>query len=153
MREKHMWEVQLRNLGGPNYMRFASKMTDEGGREVAGHKGYKYFGRARELPGVKELFDELKSSPKDETKKALSDIRKNVDANYYGFNRDEEDGSLLAYEAQKEVESWKIISQSTEGELKPGWESLPDNWQIPTGKEVMQFLVERRKKQLLDGLS
>ena len=41
MREKHMWEVQLRNLGGPNYMRFAAKMTDEEGREIPGHRGYK----------------------------------------------------------------------------------------------------------------
>src|ERR1700712_263979 len=55
MREKHMWEVQLRNLGGPNYMRFGPKMYDEDGREVPGSRGYKYFGRAKELPGVKEL--------------------------------------------------------------------------------------------------
>src|SRR5947209_1260798 len=41
MREKHMWEIQLRNLGGPNYMRFAAKMTDEEGREIPGHRGYK----------------------------------------------------------------------------------------------------------------
>jgi pre-mRNA-splicing factor ISY1 len=43
MREKHMWEVQIRNLGGPNYMRGGGKIYDEEGREVPGSgKGYRY---------------------------------------------------------------------------------------------------------------
>jgi pre-mRNA-splicing factor ISY1 len=42
MREKHMWEVQIRNLGGPNYMRGA-KVYDEEGKEIpGGGKGYRY---------------------------------------------------------------------------------------------------------------
>lgn len=43
MREKHMWEVQIRNLGGPNYMRGGGKVYDEEGREIPGAgKGYRY---------------------------------------------------------------------------------------------------------------
>lgn len=42
MREKHMWEVQIRNLGGPNYMR-GGRMVDEDGKEIpGGGKGYRY---------------------------------------------------------------------------------------------------------------
>ena len=42
MREKHMWEVQIRNLGGPNYMRGGGKVYDEEGREIPGSgKGYR----------------------------------------------------------------------------------------------------------------
>jgi pre-mRNA-splicing factor ISY1 len=42
MREKHMWEVQSRNLGGPNYMR-GGKVYDEEGKEIpGGGKGYRY---------------------------------------------------------------------------------------------------------------
>lgn len=42
MREKYMWEVQIRNLGGPNYMRGGGKVYDEEGREIpGGGKGYK----------------------------------------------------------------------------------------------------------------
>ncbi|EPS37949.1 hypothetical protein H072_8501 [Dactylellina haptotyla CBS 200.50] len=155
MREKHMWEVQLKNLGGPNYMRFAGRMTDENGREIPGHKGYKYFGRARELPGVKELFEDLKPK-KDEgdekKKKSLAEIRKNVDANYYGFNRDEEDGTLLAYEKKKEQESMKAMAKTGEGEPKTGWEAIPGDMKVPTKEEVMEFLLERRKRKLLDGI-
>merc|ERR1711988_1617160 len=36
MKEKHMWEVQIRNLGGPNYMRGGGKIYDEEGREIPG---------------------------------------------------------------------------------------------------------------------
>jgi pre-mRNA-splicing factor ISY1 len=44
MREKHMWEVQIRNLGGPNYMR-STKVYDEDGKEIpGGGKGYRLVG-------------------------------------------------------------------------------------------------------------
>ena len=43
MREKHMWEVQIRNLGGPNYMRGGGKVYDEEGKEIpGGGKGYRW---------------------------------------------------------------------------------------------------------------
>jgi len=42
MKEKWVWEVQIRNLGGPNYMRGGGKVYDEEGREIpGGGKGYK----------------------------------------------------------------------------------------------------------------
>ncbi|PUU81794.1 Isy1-like splicing family-domain-containing protein [Tuber borchii] len=62
MREKHMWEVQLRNLGGPYNISFCPKTYLEGGCEVPDSRGYKYFDHARVLPGVKRLFYELKPS-------------------------------------------------------------------------------------------
>lgn len=43
MREKHMWEIQIRNLGGPNYMR-SGKVYDDVGKEIAGAgKGYRWM--------------------------------------------------------------------------------------------------------------
>ena len=56
MKEKYAWEVQLRNLGGPNYGIGGGKIVDDDGKEVAGQKGYKYYGRARELPGIENPF-------------------------------------------------------------------------------------------------
>lgn len=72
MREKRHWENQIVALGGANYRRNVA-MLDDDGKEVPGTRGYKYvliaiavlsdidshlryFGRAKELPGVKELF-------------------------------------------------------------------------------------------------
>lgn len=54
LREKYHWEVQIFNLGGPNYRRIGPRYLDREGREVPGNRGYRYFGAARELPGKKK---------------------------------------------------------------------------------------------------
>ena len=87
--------------------------------EVPGSRGNKYFDRAWEVPGVKELFDELKPSNgaaegKDKESRARAEMRRNVDADYYGFNRDEDDGT-------KEVESFRNVERAgEEGALRVG---------------------------------
>ncbi|KAI1116728.1 Isy1-like splicing factor [Nemania sp. NC0429] len=170
MREKHMWEVQIRNLGGPNYMRGGARVYDETGREIAGGaggKGYKYFGRARELPGVKELFDAARQARAHDDKKPLEsrdDLRKAVDAKYYGYAPDEEDGALLAYEAAKEKEAFNMLLKqagkggSSAARPPPDWEALPGDagdgrvWELPTLEEVQHELMERRRRKLLDQI-
>jgi pre-mRNA-splicing factor ISY1 len=167
MREKHMWESQIRTLGGPNYMR-GGRVVDEEGREVpGGGKGYRYFGRARELPGVKELF-ERQAKPEDEKDKGgerRAELRQRVDAGYYGYNLDEEDGTLLAYERAKEKEAWdNFMVLGDEVEDKPSkkpreeWMELPGDagdgvrWRLPSLEEVEEELIDRRRRKLLDKL-
>ena len=160
MREKHMWEVQIRNLGGPNYMRAAAKVYDDQGREIPGRgKGYKYFGRARDLPGVKELFEAVKSKAAEEKPlDSRADIRKQVDAAYYGWSPDEEDDELLAYEAARENEAFENMAETGNPEPPPGWEPLPGDsgdgreWQLPTLEEVQEELIDRRRRKLLEQL-
>ncbi|KAI0019951.1 Isy1-like splicing factor [Xylariomycetidae sp. FL0641] len=168
MREKHMWEVQIRNLGGPNYMRGGgAKVYDEAGREIpGGGKGYRYFGRARELPGVKELFEAAKQQARERHEKPLEardDMRfRNVDARYYGYAPDEEDELLLQHEADKEREACEVLLEQgkTKGSVDapPDWEPLPGDtgdghgWELPTLEEVQQELVERRRRKLLDSI-
>lgn len=152
--------MRIRELGGPNYMRGGGRVVDEEGREIqGGGKGYRYFGRARELPGVKELFEAAKVKPQEE--KALetrSDLRQKVDAAYYGYNLDEEDGTLLAYEAQKEKEAFEHTLDNTGADEEADWEPLPGDsgdgvaWHLPTAEEVEAELIERRRRKLLDKL-
>ena len=102
-------------------------MIDEDGKEVPGTKGYKcvsspswilfcmshlsrvfvclwcrYFGRAKELPGVKELFASKKKDEEEENV-AANYYKKflNHGPAYYG-DLDEADGKLLEYEMQAE---------------------------------------------------
>ena len=136
-------------------------MMDEDGRVIeGGGKGYRYFGRAKELPGVKELFEAAKQKPEEEKKKggeARADLRMRVDAGYYGYNLDEEDGSLLVYEAQKEKEAYEMFMAEDE-KPDPEWEALPGDvgdgvvWKLPSAEEVEAELLERRKRKLLDKL-
>lgn len=162
MREKHMWEVQIRNLGGPNYMRAGGKVYDEAGREIpGGGRGYRYFGRAKELPGVKEMFEAAAKAKADDEKPLdeRQDLRKDVDMAYYGYAPGEEDELLLEFEKLKEQQALEVLS-SAAGAAKtpPGWESLPGDigdgrvWDLPTTEEVMQEMIERRRRRLLDQI-
>ena len=89
---------------------------------------------------------------------ARTDLRKNVDASYYGYNLDEEDGTLLDYEEAKEQEAVENLLAG--GNQKPpvGWEPLPGDvgdgvgWRLPNAEEVQEELVERRRRRLLDKL-
>ncbi|KAK2754402.1 NineTeen Complex (NTC) component [Arachnomyces sp. PD_36] len=166
MREKWMWEVQIRNLGGPNYMRGGGRVYDEDGREIpGGGKGYRYFGRARELPGVKEMFEAAAKKarrPEEEDDKAGKGVgdmaRKHVDAAYFGYGLDEEDGTLLVYEKKKEKEAVENMEKRGEDDAEDGWEPLPGDggdgveWRLPTLDEVQEELVDRRRRRLLDKI-
>ncbi|KDR76865.1 hypothetical protein GALMADRAFT_138906 [Galerina marginata CBS 339.88] len=106
MREKRHWENQIVALGGANYRRNVA-MLDDDGKEVPGTKGYKYFGRAKDLPGVRELFQSRKNEEEEENQ-ALAYYKKfmNQGPAYYG-DLDEGDGKLLAYEREAEDDDWE----------------------------------------------
>lgn len=161
-KEKWQWEMRIREMGGPNYMRGGGRVVDEEGREIqGGGKGYRYFGRARELPGVKELFEAAKVKPEDKGLEKRGELRTKVDAGYYGYNLDEEDGTLLAYEVMKEKEAFEALMEAEQSERDKEdaeWEPLPGDsgdgvgWKLPTGEEVEEELLERRRRKLLDKL-
>ncbi|KAM7401487.1 hypothetical protein PAMP_016796 [Pampus punctatissimus] len=101
LREKGHWEVRIKDLGGPDYARVGPRMLDHEGKEVPGNRGYKYFGAARDLPGVRELFEK---EPAPSLRKTRAELMKDVDAEYYGY-RDEDDGVLLPLETQHEKQA------------------------------------------------
>ncbi|SPO35552.1 related to Pre-mRNA-splicing factor ISY1 [Pseudozyma flocculosa] len=108
LREKNHWENQIIALGGANYKRGVPKMLDDGGREVPGTRGYKYFGRAKDLPGVKELFER---TPQQEAEAESFRSRKyqrfnHLPPEYYG-DLDEDDGVVLEFEQAEEEKEWK----------------------------------------------
>ena len=168
-KEKWGWERRIRELGGPNYMRSAGGvMFDEQGNAIdggGGGKGYRYFGRAKELPGVKEMFERAakrqarggKDEDEDGEKARRREInRRNLDARYFGFGKEEE--VLLRYETKKEREAVKRLEGRVEESEDDEWEPLPGDggdgvrWRLPTVEEVQAELVERRKRALLENL-
>ncbi|RVE72492.1 hypothetical protein OJAV_G00042230 [Oryzias javanicus] len=125
LREKGHWEYRIKELGGPDYRRFGPRMLDHEGKEVPGNRGYKYFGAARDLPGVRELFEK---EPAPAQRKTRGELMKDVDAEYYGY-RDEDDGVLLPLEAQYEkqavmeaVQKWKAEKEFCQPGEKPAQE-------------------------------
>lgn len=85
IREKGHWERRIAELGGPDYAKAAPQVTGSSGltdsRGQAGG-GYKYFGAARQLPGVKELFEV--EAPRI-VRRTRHQMFKGIDPDYYGF--------------------------------------------------------------------
>merc|ERR1719319_1378452 len=170
LREKKRWEDRIRELGGKHY-KGGAKMLDREGKEVPGNKGYKYFGAARDLPGVRELFES--EAPK-EVRKTRAELMKDVDAQYYGF-RDDDDGLLVPLELAAEKEAvgklvleWKGAKEGEEEEelymreakdeeqelreaMAAGKESTVfARVKVPTQSDIEEALLRRKKQELLE---
>ncbi|XP_002404628.2 pre-mRNA-splicing factor ISY1 homolog [Ixodes scapularis] len=115
LREKGHWEDRIKELGGPDYGKVGPKMLDQEGREVPGNRGYKYFGAAKDLPGVRELFEQEPPPPPRRTR---AEVMRDIDADYYGY-RDDDDGLLVPLEQEQErvavaqaVREWKMLKRA-----------------------------------------
>merc|ERR1712136_447739 len=140
-----------------------------------GSKGYKYFGAARELPGVRELFENAEPAA---PRKSRAELMRDIDAAYYGF-RDDEDGLLVPLEVvaetaaiQASLKKWKKkkLNEDKESELDEDITSVPQMSEndrleeameagkearfvsyinIPSQDDIKQALLRRKKQELL----
>lgn len=177
LREKKHWENRIRELGGRSYGNKGAKMLDREGKEVPGNRGYKYFGAARDLPGVRELFD-TEVAPSG--KKTRAELMKDVDAQYYGF-RDDDDGLIVPLEVNAERESisraideykqlkgiadedddMDIYFKEEKGDDEALLEAMEAGKEgrftahvpIPTQKDIEDALLRRKKQELLEMLA
>ena len=162
IREKGHWERQILSLGGPNYVAQStndSLTSTENSSSQNQKGGYKYFGAAKELPGVKQLFE----TPKQRVvRKTRHQLNKSIDADYYGF-RDEEDGVLLREErdASKRLREAKCATwdgrKRIRTELGGGGDDAVDkntstfvaHVPLPEKTQIEQLVLEKKKKDLL----
>ncbi|CAB9529263.1 splicing factor ISY1 homolog [Seminavis robusta] len=149
MREKYHWNKRIQVLGGVDYNALERKRQIEEGDPLAGAAGntYRYFGSARELPGVKEIL--AKQAVKAVKKR---DLWKHVTPDYFGW-RDEEDGVLVELEQQAVV-----LEQSSSNDKKRRREEeelllAQDYLDVPTPAQVEQVLLEQKKKAMLAKFS
>lgn len=133
LREKSHWEAQIKELEGPDYARIGPRMLDHDGKEVPGNRGYKYFGAAKDLPGVRELFEQ---EPPPPPRKTRGELMKDIDADYYGY-RDDDDGVLRPLEMREE----KQIIQQKVAEWKAK-KMNPDSTETVEPEEPDIYAVE-----------
>lgn len=169
IREKGHWERRIVQLGGPDYAKNAPKTTDAEGNEVqtgsstGRNEGYKYFGAAKLLPGVRELFEK---EPPRKVRRTKHQMHQKINADYYGF-RDDEDGILEREEAKAEkamraeaLAKWEAEEQQQEAALaelggKAAEQMAPAEMQyvayvpLPDQKEIEQRVLEKKKAELL----
>eukprot|EP00986_Skeletonema_menzelii_P019851 scaffold29410_cov206-Skeletonema_menzelii.AAC.2 len=192
LREKYHWNRRIRELGGKDYNKeerramanAEAEMTGDGtsaaaddlqGISLKGSGGYRYFGAAKNLPGVRELFARHAAKL---TKRKRGDVYKYITPDYYGL-RDEEDGVLLELESDLAKEGQKKLKecrdrhqaeqddveikreQSQTNELYATDESDGDSDDnalengidahvaIPSQEVVAQVLLQKKKEALL----
>lgn len=116
---------------------------------MPGNRGYKYFGAAKELPGVRELFEQ---EPPPPPRKTRAELMKDIDADYYGY-MDDDDGILIPLEQKAEQEAKeKCINDWISREKEPESADIETTAQksIPTQQDIQEALLARKKKELLD---
>mmetsp|Transcript_6875 Transcript_6875/g.8911 ORF Transcript_6875/g.8911 Transcript_6875/m.8911 type:complete len:244 (-) Transcript_6875:328-1059(-) len=153
MREKWHWNKRIRELGGLDYISIEKQRQIEEG-DTQQNQGYRYFGAAKDLPGVKELL--AKEEEKLQKTKIQRDTYKNLTPDYYGW-RDEEDGVLLELEplANKQMDQMnpskkRRISRKIKGdEDGDDEEDEEDYLAVPTQQDVAKMFLEQKKKALL----
>lgn len=179
IREKGHWERRIVELGGPDYSKIGPRIADSDGKvlgEATGRgPGYRYFGAAKNLPGVKELFE--REAPR-QVRRTRGEMYRQIDADYYGL-RDEEDGILVKVEAAAErqlcaaaIADWEEREAERQAALASVRGGMEDGEgggaaarnaaaggdgpgfvayvPLPDQKEIEQRVMESKKRQLLD---
>ncbi|CAA7053027.1 unnamed protein product [Microthlaspi erraticum] len=146
LREKYHWERRIVELGGQNHTKHGAKMTDLDGNIIdvpnpSGRgPGYRYFGAAKRLPGVRELFEK---PPELRKRRTRYDIYKRIDSSYYGY-RDEEDGILENLEKNSEggirkvsLDEWRRLDEVRREARKGAAEVVSVGAAAAAAKEVL----------------
>ena len=139
LREKRHWQDRIVELDGPNYAKVGPRMLDHDGRELPGNRGYKYFGAAKDLPGVRELFEH---EPPKAPRKTRVELYRHIDADYYGY-RDDDDGLLGPLEVETELKMREAaISQ---------WQKKRDNGEIKIPDDIEENIYTSDKFDFATG--
>mmetsp|Transcript_9978 Transcript_9978/g.14124 ORF Transcript_9978/g.14124 Transcript_9978/m.14124 type:complete len:259 (-) Transcript_9978:57-833(-) len=172
LREKYHWNRRILELNGPNYNRIErmeqlAEGDDQTNAGLVGSGGYRYFGAAKDLPGVKELF--IRRSAKL-NKRKRGDIYKYITPDYYGL-RDEEDGVLLHIEKEaskkrkdalekkrQEIRKFKEFAESDDeyegtGGVTGAADAIASHIAMPTQEIVKQTVLKKKKQELLQNLT
>eukprot|EP00300_Choanocystis_sp_HF-7_P031189 c40348_g1_i1.p1 GENE.c40348_g1_i1~~c40348_g1_i1.p1 ORF type:complete len:267 (-),score=69.32 c40348_g1_i1:792-1592(-) len=161
IRERAHWQKRILELGGPDYRMGSAK--DVAGLELKGSGGYMYFGAARDLPGVRELFEKAEAQ---EAKRGRRELQDCVDPDYYGY-RDEDDGLLLPAEAEVEalarkalIDTWHESSKGPGKRSREAFEGTEDDIDVdvrgfrahvplPNHQDIEKAVLDRKKRDLL----
>lgn len=177
-KEKRAWEYHIKSLGGVDYISYdkdfknagvAGEHTDESGKKI---QGYRYFGRAKNLPDVKILLEsKAKSNNITETKNPKlpplyygygidtilsSDSKKRIVKNsgkskidYIEYPVPPKD-ELLKFEQKREQEILQEIDDNSKVDLQFEFQDFEKV--IPPNDVVYRWIVDKKKQELMKRL-
>lgn len=178
MRLKRAWEHRVMELGGPNFLAAQpTQFVDSGVAPDMKGGAYRYYGAAKNLPGVRDLLKQATETERHVTQ-SIDQLRRAVDVAYYGY-MDDDDGVLAPLELKAEKrtlaereERWNEeqkrlkteeaaaanrSAQSSEAAAKRRARdtlssvdaAFVSHVTLPSRDEIEQLIVARRKKELL----
>ena len=137
------WEMRIVELGGIDYSRVGIK-TPDGDILNTNLNQYQYFGRARTLPGVKELLEAEKQQRLEakgiDKKFNRDELMKKVDSDYYGLYDDHE----IELEESEFEQSMNVPKFSAEPDIKPGF--IPDPEKL---KNAMDLILSGKEQEVV----
>jgi len=125
--------------------------SGDSNNSILGSGGYRYFGAAKDLPGVRELFE--KRMENKQSKQNRAELYRRITPDYFGW-REEEDGVLLQVEAEydtknKNQRQFEGKENNDDDDDIMLLEDLP-----PLSKEIIaQAVLEQKKERLLSQLA
>ncbi|KAL9648045.1 hypothetical protein ABK040_012099 [Willaertia magna] len=165
IKEKIEWEKRIVELGGTDYTKQELHLYDENGQVIdlgsnsinGNIIGYKYFGAARELPGVKELFEKQKITENlmKKTNK-LNEMYKGIDSFYFGYDEDYtniDNNEMIKMERENEklkrIDFYNnYLNNINFYKNKKGMEGLQNvTKELQKSQNINQFLNENEKKE------
>lgn len=153
-----VWDERIRELGGLS--RRSQRRIEEFEAATAGtsaneqlllqFEGKYYFGRARELPEVQDFLQQRQVIDKESAE--LSRLRKQraemyaqVDHVYYGLI-DEQQAAAIKLE---EEDNFGVEAEDVNVNSNVDLLTLREGLNVPTQEQVQEYLLERRKGELL----
>lgn len=122
LNNKRQWEERIKQLGGQDYRKKEQKYYDADGQELPGSGGYRYFGAAKDLPGVRELFfTETPVAPARDLKSLYRDIPHSYfEFNLSGKGLKKKEGG----EQKKRKIEFREKNKAILEKMRPGFENL-----------------------------
>mmetsp|Transcript_107429 Transcript_107429/g.219205 ORF Transcript_107429/g.219205 Transcript_107429/m.219205 type:complete len:258 (-) Transcript_107429:1969-2742(-) len=171
-REKHHWNKRIFQLsnGTIDYIKTErSAQIEEGDVQFLAETNfgkrqgptYRYFGAAKDLPGVKELLEKQQEKMRamNRKKRGPNEIYRHVGVGYFGW-RDEEDGVLLELEddafrehknkQQRTTRTTAATSVEVDLDKLLSKDYLED---VPCMEEMKKIMLAEKKKALLAKFS
>lgn len=152
-KEKRAWEYHIKSLGGPDHIRFGDRLQSTGmlDDEVSGIKGFRYFGRAKDLPEVKLLKQAHIDKTTRETAEETSNNEKerDLEARFNGIAPDYYEQFHGDY---SQISTKLLQSIAKQGE-KVETDIIDYKAGLPSSEEIKQFVVQKKKEELLSKIS
>lgn len=162
-KEKYTFEYHiLNNLNGVNYNGSSiNKYIENNSIKI---KGYRYFGKAKELKDVRELIERQELIKKSNLEnfnneqnysKKIKELENRADIEYFGYLEDvntfeDERNKVLGIEVKDKLENKatrqrikKLNKVSNSNEIK-----LIKSTKPISNEKISEFLIEKRKKEL-----